>query len=164
MSDGLEPGVAAMLDLTRRSDSREETKKTLVWLADLLDSNSLPAAGRAYVANLLRAVADEDFTALLPRAKKQPAPLSVTIYAEVEREKPNHERVKDAHAAVGRRYGIKGMEASTVARIASEGRTSVKRVLRDTIAAGTVERDLIVEITAKRFGINKGVIEALLTD
>lgn len=161
----MEPFVIATLDLDRKSASREQTKGTLLFLADLLDNGSLPPSGRAYVTDVLRAVAEEDFDAILPRAKKQSAPPSITIFAEVEREKPKHVRVKDAHAAVGRRYGgIEGIEASTVAKLASKGRTNVKKILRGWIAADTIKRDLLVEITAQRFGIHKGVIEALLTN
>jgi hypothetical protein len=162
VSEGLEPFVVAMLDLDRSSDSREQTKGTLLFLANLLASGSLPPSGRAYLADVIRAVAEEDFDAILPKVKKKPATPSVTIYAEVERERPNHARVKDAHAAVGRRHGLEG---PTVAKIASRGRTGFKGALRNFIEAGhPVERNQVVKMAAEKLRINTDVIEALLTD
>jgi hypothetical protein len=161
MSEDWEELVAGMLKDDRRTNSRKVSSATLSLLANLLDKNQLPACGRAHVANVLRAVAEGETEWVLPKAKKARGAQPVAIFAAVEREHRLRDGLKrDAEAAVGSRNGL---EASTVARMASEGRKHVKDRLKAEIQAGGDRADLN-EKFAQTLAVHPSVIEALRID
>ncbi|MGX7952435.1 hypothetical protein ACWPM1_07685 [Tsuneonella sp. HG249] len=164
MSEGWESVVASMLADDRRANSRKVSSATLTLLANLLDKNELPASGRAHVANVLRAVAEDDPEAILPKAKKPRGSQPVAIFAAVEREHCLRGGLKgekgDAQESVGRRHGLK---RSTVSRMASQGRSVVKAKLQAEIEAG-LDRARLLDEMAQTLSLNVSVIEDLLLD
>ena len=162
MSEDMEELVRGLLEDDRRANSRKVSSATLVLLANMLDRNALPKSGRAYVADVLRAVAEDDPEAILPKPKKSKGVQPVAIFSAVERERRLRQGtpVGQVHDLVGQRHGLEG---STVAKMASQGRRIVKAKVRESIDGG-IDHGRAVETMARALAIHEGVIEALLLD
>lgn len=159
MNEDMEPIVQAFLDDARRSQRKETTANMLNFFADLLALDRLPESGRAYVANVLRAVADDDARAALPTRKKPPGPSAVHIFAAFEKERAGSEVAPgEIHKRLAVRLGIK---ESTVARVVSQGRQQVRAALQRDIGPAT-DRDRTVAIYAQTLGLSPTSLELLL--
>ena len=153
-------GVVASLIQNFVNEKPEQARATLGLLASFLRFDRLPKSGRIYLADKLQAIADggDPTRILLPRNKKAPAVSPWTIFAEVLREDSRGwGDMAEIHKRVGDRYGI---DASTVANLASKGRRSVRQGF--DVAIKVSPRTMVIDELARRLDQPAEIVEMLL--
>ena len=116
-----------------------DMRSTYGLMAAMLRANCLTGSGREFLADRLQEIADgaDPTRVLLPRNRKPPAPPTLRIMAEVERERAKRGPgdLAGIHERVGKRHGD---AASTISKLASRGRTHLRRAVAHMVAAGRI--------------------------
>jgi hypothetical protein len=136
--EGWEAPVSAMIAGAEGSERLMRSMCGL--LAKLLDADRLPESGRAFVAELLRAI--ERGENPLPRKRKPKTGVAahhvaLRVAQEMVRLQPEHGDKERAYERVARQLALK---TSTVRKMASIGRSQIRRELARHVKKGGEER------------------------
>ena len=120
-------------------ESPEDARSTLGIFALLLRQNSLPKAGRDFLANQLEAIAHgQNPGVLIPKRKRRKSRSDIQLLAEVEREKmklgASHGDMDRVYNRVADRH--KSLKASSLKKVCSQGRSQIRDAFRKAIDGG----------------------------